>query len=96
MLSDNRANRDNRANHDNLVIYATNWCWDCRRVRKLLDARGIPYDWIDIDKDKLAEKAVLEVNRGMRSVPTILFPDGSILVEPSNDRLLEKLQTSSV
>jgi mycoredoxin len=74
-----------------ITVYATNWCWDCRRVRKYLDQRTIPYQWINIDNDPQAEKYVLEVNRGMRSVPTLVFPDGSILTEPSNFMLDEKL-----
>lgn len=83
-------------NAGNIFVYATNWCWDCRRVRKLLEARGIAYQWIDIDKDEQAEARVLEINQGMRSVPTMIFPDGSVLVEPSNNTLMEKLQAKAV
>jgi glutaredoxin-like protein len=74
-----------------IVIYGTNWCGDCRRTRRFLDFHEIHYEWIDIDKNPDAEKFVLETNRGMRSVPTLVFEDGSILVEPSNARLAEKL-----
>lgn len=75
-----------------IVIYATFWCGDCRRVRRYLDFHKVEYCWIDIDQDKAAEAYVRQVNRGNRSVPTIVFPDGSILVEPSNLALKEKLQ----
>ena len=51
------------------------------------------YDFVSIDKDKEAEVYVLSVNNGNRSVPTILFADGSILVEPSNNILKEKIKT---
>ena len=51
----------------------------------------IPYQWIDIDMDKRAEQIVLDVNQGFRSIPTILFEDGSTLVEPSNSTLAAKL-----
>jgi mycoredoxin len=74
-----------------MIIYGTNWCGDCRRARRFLDYHKIPYEWIDIDTNPDAEKFVRETNHGMRSVPTILFEDGSILVEPSNTRLAEKL-----
>lgn len=74
-----------------IIIYATNWCWDCRRARKFLDDHQIAYQWINIDKDKQAEQYVVKVNKGMRSVPTIIFPDGTLLVEPSNTQLAEKL-----
>jgi glutaredoxin-like protein len=74
-----------------ITIYGTNWCGDCRRTRRFLDYHKIPYEWIDIDQDKEAEQFVLKTNRGMRSVPTILFPDGSVLVEPSNTKVAQKL-----
>ncbi len=74
-----------------ITIYGTNWCGDCRRTRRYLDFHKISYEWIDIDVNPEAEKFVLETNRGMRSVPTLVFEDGSILVEPSNSRLAEKL-----
>lgn len=74
-----------------IIIYGTNWCGDCRRTRRFLDYHKIPYHWIDIDQDKEAERFVLETNRGMRSVPTLVFGDSTILVEPSNRQVAEKL-----
>lgn len=50
-----------------------------------------PYTFINIDRDKDAEKFVLTTNRGMRRVPTIVFEDGTILVEPSDKELAKKL-----
>ncbi len=55
-----------------------------------MDTRGIGYDWIDIENDSAAAKRVMEINGGYRSVPTIVFEDGSILVEPSNAELAQK------
>jgi glutaredoxin-like protein len=72
-------------------IYATEWCFDCRRARKFFDLHQIPYEWVNIDRDPKAEQYVLKVNRGMRSVPTIVFNDGSILVEPNDTQLADKL-----
>ena len=72
-----------------IMIYGTEWCWDCRRTRKFLDENNIPYHMINIDKDQDGEQFVLKTNQGMRSVPTIVLPDGSILVEPSNRQLEE-------
>jgi len=74
-----------------IKVYGTRWCGDTKRAIKLLDQRNINYDWIDIDKDKEGEAFVKETNQGNRSVPTIIFPDESILVEPSNRQLEEKL-----
>jgi glutaredoxin-like protein len=74
-----------------LVIIGADWCGDCRRAKHLLDQNKIPYEWIDIDQDKEAEQIVLKINQGMRTIPTILFEDGSALVEPSNFSLASKL-----
>ena len=81
---------------DTIVVYGTIWCWDCRRTRRFLDKYQIPYEWVDIDKNKQAEQYVIKANNGMRSVPTILFPDGETLVEPSNKSLAQKLNIESV
>ena len=76
-----------------IIVYGTNWCGDCLRARRVLEKREIQYEWINIDQDKQAERFVLEHNNGMRSVPTIVFPDGSIIVEPKFSLLVEKLTT---
>ncbi|MSQ23508.1 MAG: NrdH-redoxin [Chloroflexi bacterium] len=73
---------------DMLVVYGTDWCGDCARARSLLDERGTPYQWINVEQDPKAAVLVRELNRGNQSVPTIVFPDGAVLIEPS-DRDLE-------
>ncbi len=78
---------------EQIKVYGTKWCGDTKRALRILDERGVPYDWIDIDKNPQGEKLVKETNQGNRSVPTIFFPDGSILVEPSNQSLNEKLDS---
>ena len=74
----------------NILVYGTTWCWDCKRAQKFFNKNNILFTFIDIDKDKAGENYVLDVNNGNRSVPTILFSDGSILVEPSTRALEEK------
>lgn len=64
-------------------MYATNWCGDCRMARRWLDQHHVAYEYINIEQDEEAAAYVMRVNGGRRSVPTILFPDGSTLVEPS-------------
>lgn len=76
---------------DKITVYSTAWCPDCRRAKKFLDERQIQYEDVDIDRTPEAVDIVKQLNHGMRSVPTIVFPDGSILVEPSNAQLAEKL-----
>lgn len=74
-----------------IIIYGTWWCGDCLRTRRFFDRNQINYIWIDIDKDKKGEEFVFSTNNGMRSVPTILFEDGSTLTEPGEIELQEKL-----
>lgn len=74
-----------------ITVYGADWCPDCRRAKRILDEHHTAYKWVDIDRDRTGEKFVIQTNRGNRSVPTIVFTDGSILVEPSNDELSAKL-----
>jgi mycoredoxin len=74
-----------------ITIYGTPWCGDCRRALRVLDQHQASYHYVDIEHDDAARSHVERINRGNRSVPTILFPDGSILVEPSSATLAEKL-----
>jgi glutaredoxin len=74
-----------------IIMYGTTWCYASRRAKMILEQNNIPYVWIDIDTDAEGRKYVESVNRGYRSVPTIVFPDGSLLVEPSNAELCLKL-----
>jgi glutaredoxin-like protein len=74
-----------------VLMYGTNWCGQCHVARAYLDQQHVQYDFIDIDRDEKGRRFVEATNRGMRSVPTIVFPDGSILVEPSRRQLAAKL-----
>ena len=74
-----------------IIMYGTTWCPDCHRAKSFLSSRNITFKWIDIGKDPAATLEVERMNKGNRSVPTIVFPDGSILVEPSNAELEKKL-----
>ena len=74
-----------------VIVYATDWCPDCRRAKRFLDRHSIPYQWVNIDHDKAAEQLVIKTNQGMRSVPTIICADGKVLVEPSDQQLAQVL-----
>jgi len=75
---------------DEIIMYGTMWCGDTRRARRFMDENHIVYRWVDIDQDLQARKFVESVNHSFRSVPTIIFPDGSMLVEPTYRELAEK------
>ena len=78
------------ANERTIKMYVTTWCGGCRMAKRWFDARGISYESINIEEDDKAAEYVARVNRGYRSVPTILFPDGSVLVEPGPRELASK------
>jgi mycoredoxin len=74
-----------------IIVYGTSWCPDCRRAQRVLDLNKVPYTYVNIEENEEAAELVVQINRGYRSVPTIVFPDGSVLVEPSNLELQKKL-----
>lgn len=77
--------------HQSITVYGTTWCGDCRRALRLLDQHQAHYHYVDIENDDSAREYVELLNQGYQSVPTILFPDGSVLVEPSAAMLAQKL-----
>ncbi len=80
----------------NLTFYGADWCGDCRRSKRLLDSHNIQYTYIDVETDDAASEKVIEINKGMRSIPVIIFPDGSHLTEPSDIALTEKLKEFNI
>lgn len=79
-----------------IAVYGAYWCPDCRRSKQFLGEHQIPYAWVDIEQDKAGEQLVLERNQGKRIIPTIVFADGTILVEPSNAQLAVKLGLKTI
>lgn len=81
-------------NRTKIIFYGADWCADCRRSKYFLDQKGVEYQYINIDRDPNAAAEVEKINRGMQSIPTIIFPDGEILVEPSNEELERALEAN--
>ncbi len=72
-------------------MYGTAWCSDCKRAKKFFGEHLVPYEFVDVDENPEGLRIVEEANRGKRIIPTIFFPDGSVLVEPSNAELAARL-----
>jgi mycoredoxin len=70
---------------DQLTVYGADWCGDCRRAKRYLDAAGIAYRWVDLLRDETAQ-AVIDAS-GIRSIPVIVTPGGEVFIEPSNEEL---------
>jgi thioredoxin reductase (NADPH) len=82
---------DPRLTPETITLYGTGWCPDCKQSKQFFGEQRIPYHYVDIDQDAESVAFVEKTNKGSRSIPTIVFPDGTVLVEPSNAQLAEKL-----
>ncbi len=74
-----------------LRVYGALWCPDCRRSKAFLSQHRIKYQWIDIDQDADALAYVEALQQGGRTIPTVLLPDGKVLLEPSDAELAQAL-----
>jgi mycoredoxin len=74
-----------------LTMYTTTWCAFCKRLKRQLAADGIEMVEVDIEQDPAAADYVMSVNGGFQTVPTVVFPDGSALTNPSAAMVKEKL-----
>jgi len=75
-----------------LTMYTTPWCAFCKRLKRQLAADGIEMVVVDIEQDPAAADYVMSVNGGFQTVPTVVFPDGSALTNPSAATVKERLQ----
>ena len=74
-----------------ITVYGAAWCPDCKRAKRFLGEQRVHYRWVDIEQEPEHVAFVERINRGKRIIPTIVFEDESILVEPSNAELAAKL-----
>jgi thioredoxin reductase (NADPH) len=74
-----------------ITLYGAPWCPDCRRSKKFLAEHRISYDYVNIDEDPAGLSYVEREQNGGRTIPMIVFADGSRLLEPGDDELAAKL-----
>jgi mycoredoxin len=68
---------------DKVTMYSTPWCGYCRRLKTQMEREGIAYVEIDIEQDPASADYVMTVNGGNQTVPTVVFPDGSAMTNPT-------------
>jgi mycoredoxin len=73
------------------TLYTTSWCGYCARLKGQLKRAGITYTEVDIEEQPEAADVVTRVNQGNRTVPTLVFSDGSALTNPSVAQVTGKL-----
>jgi mycoredoxin len=74
---------------DQITVYGADWCGDCRRTKRWLQASGTPYTWIDRDADPALRSRLAEA--GYLAIPVVVIPGGTVLVEPSDRQLAEAI-----
>jgi mycoredoxin len=77
---------------DQVTMYSTPWCGYCRRLKSQMEREGIAYVEVDIEQDETAADYVMSVNGGNQTVPTVVFPDGSALTNPTLVQVRAKLE----
>ena len=89
--ADTTMDLDDHTANPSITVYGAYWCPDCHRSKSFLGEHQVPYAWVDIEEDREGEAFVIEANDGKRRIPTLVFDDGSILTNPSNAELAERL-----
>src|SRR5258708_14152959 len=77
--------------HTNIKLFGTNWCSDCKRSKKFLGEQRVHYEFVNIEEDLEGQAFVQGVQNGGMTIPTIVFEDGSLLIEPSNAEIAANL-----
>ena len=74
-----------------VTMYTTNWCGYCVRLKKMMQGEGIEFAEVNIETDESAADLVMHANGGNRTVPTLVFADGTALTNPSIDQVKAQL-----
>ena len=79
-----------------ITMYSADWCGDCRRSKRLFEELDVQVNHIDVEVDESAAAKVQEINGGAKSIPVIVFSDGTHLTEPSDNDLKAKLTSLGI
>ncbi|MEI6763635.1 MAG: glutaredoxin domain-containing protein [Actinomycetes bacterium] len=79
-----------------VTMYGADWCGDCRRSKRFMEENNVAFTYIDVEQDLSAADKVVEINGGAKSIPVIVFEDGTHLTEPSDNDLKAKLEALSI
>ena len=74
-----------------VTMYTTSWCGYCVRLKRVMQTEGIDFAEVNIETDEQAADVVTKANGGNRTVPTLVFADGSALTNPSIDQVKAQL-----
>ena len=74
-----------------MTVYGASWCPHCKRVKKFLSAHRVRYKFVDVDADPAAIERVKELQDGRQIIPTVVYPDGTFEVNPSDEALARRI-----
>ena len=74
-----------------IQMFGADWCGDCIRSKRQLTDLGVKFEYLDVEHDDSLRDAAINI-AGVQSIPVVVFPDGTHMVEPSNPAMLEKLR----
>ena len=80
-----------KVNQMSFVMYSTSWCGYCKRLKSQLAEQGVTFEEINIEEVAGTAEIVEKVNGGNRTVPTLVFADGTAMTNPSGKQVVEKL-----
>ncbi|WP_394553252.1 glutaredoxin family protein [Agromyces sp. MMS24-JH15] len=73
-----------------ITMYGAEWCGDCRRSKRLLDTRGVDYEYVDLMVVADGAERAKAIS-GRTNIPVVIFPDGVHFTEPTDAELGAKL-----
>jgi glutaredoxin len=74
-----------------IVMYGADWCGDCRRAKNWFKRNGVPFTEVDVEHDDEARDLAIELAGGLKNIPVVVLPDGSVLIEPTDLQLAEAI-----
>ena len=74
-----------------LTVFGAPWCPHCKRVKKFFAAHRVPYRMVDIDDNPEGIERLKELQGGGQIIPTVVYPDGTHDVNPTNETLATRI-----
>jgi thioredoxin reductase (NADPH) len=74
-----------------MTVYGAPWCPHCKRVKKFLAAHRVRYNNVNIDTEPQAIELINKLQGGGQIIPTVVYPDGTHDVNPSDEALARRI-----
>ncbi len=78
----------------NVSVYGSKTCPDTTRAMQDLDAKGVPYEFKDVDESPELNEYIAKLNNGKRVMPTIQV-ENEFLFNPAPAQLAEAVKSAS-